>query len=93
MTVALSVVAGLVWGAAFGLLNAFITKKLISGGEKQLASLGLIRTLIDVFALAVVFLTRNLVPLRFEATLISAAVAMSLIGIIVAFRTAASMKQ
>ena len=93
MNTALSVVAGLVWGGIFAVINAFITKKMVSGGDRQISSMSLIRTLIDAFALAVVYFTRNLLPLRFEVTLISAAAAMSIVGIVVAFRTAASMKQ
>ncbi len=93
MNTALSVVAGLVWGGIFAVINALITKKMISGGDRQISSMSLIRTLIDAFALAVVYFTRNLLPLRFEVTLISAAAAMSIVGIVVAFRTAASMKQ
>ena len=93
MIVVFSVIAGLVWGGIFALINAFLTKKMVSGGEGQVSSLSLVRTLIDAFALAVVYFTRNLLPLRFEVTLISAAAAMSLIGIVVAFRTAASMRK
>ena len=93
MNTVLSVIAGLVWGGIFALIIAFLTKKMISGGDRKVSSLSLIRTLIDAFALAVVYFTRNLLPLRFEVTLISAAVAMSVIGIIVAFRTAASMRE
>ena len=93
MIVVFSVIAGLVWGGIFALINAFLTKKMVSGGEGQVSSLSLVRTLIDAFALAVIYFTRNLLPLRFEVTLISAAAAMSLIGIVVAFRTAASMRK
>ena len=93
MTTTLSVIAGLVWGAIFGLINAKITKKAVSGDDGRLASMSLTRTLIDAFALAVVYFTRNLLPLRFEVTLISAAAALSVIGIVVAFRTAAAMRK
>ena len=93
MIVVFSVIAGLVWGGIFALINAFLTKKMVSGGEGQVSSLSLVRTLIDAFALAVIYFTRSLLPLRFEVTLISAAAAMSLIGIVVAFRTAASMRK
>ena len=92
MIVVYSVLAGLVWGGLFGLINALIMKKAASGNERLLGAVSLVRTLIDAVALAVVYFTRNLLPLRFEITLISAAIAMSLIGIVSAFRTARSMK-
>ncbi len=93
MIVALSVLAGLAWGALFGLISAVITKKIASGDGKLIGALSMIRLLIDLAALAAVYFTRNLLPLRFEATLISAAVALSLVSIVAAFRTAASMKK
>ena len=92
MQIFLSVLVGLVWGGLFGLLNAVITKKLSSGDERQLSSMSLIRTLLDVAALAAVYFTRNLLPLRFEYTLIATAVALSLIGIVVAFQVSKSMR-
>ena len=93
MIVALSVLAGLAWGALFGLISAVITKKIASGDGKLIGALSMIRLLIDLAALAAVYFTRNLLQLRFEATLISAAVALSLVSIVAAFRTAASMKK
>ena len=92
MNSALSVIVGLVWGGLFGLLSAFITKKIASGDEKKIPSLALVRMLIDAFALAAVYFTRKLLPLRFEITLISAAIALSLVSIVAAYHTAAKMK-
>lgn len=93
MIIVLSVLAGLAWGALFGLINAAITKKIAAGDAGKIASLSMIRMLIDAAALAAVYFTRNLLPLRFEATLIAAAVSLSVIGIVAAFRTAAAMKK
>ena len=93
MIVVYSVLAGLAWGALFGLLSAFITKKIASGDERKIAALSMVRMLIDLAALAAVYFTRNLLPLRFEYTLIAAAVALSLVGIAAAFRTAAAIKK
>ena len=92
MNTALSVIVGLIWGGLFGLLSAFVTKKIASGDEKKISSLALLRMLIDAAALAAVYFTRNLLPLRFEITLISSAIALSLVSIVAAFRTAAGMK-
>ena len=88
-----SVAAGLVWGTLFGLIGARVTKKMASGSEREICSMSLVRTVMDVIALAAVYFTRNLLPLRFEVTLVSTAVALTLIGIVAAFRIAAQMKK
>ncbi len=93
MTIFLSVLAGLAWGALFGLVSALITKKIASGDGKLIGALSMIRLLVDLAALAAVYFTRELLPLRFEYTLIATAIALSLVGIVAAFRTAASMKK
>ena len=87
-----SVAAGLVWGTLFGLIGARVTKKMASGSEREISSMSLVRTVMDVIALAAVYFTRNLLPLRFEVTLVSTAVALTLIGIVAAFRIARSLK-
>ena len=88
-----SVAAGLVWGTLFGLIGARVTKKMASGSEREISSMSLVRTVMDVIALAAVYFTRNLLPLRFEVTLVSTAVSLTLIGIVAAFRIAAQMKK
>lgn len=93
MIIVYSLLAGLVWGVLIGLIGAVITKKMASGDQRKIASLSMIRMLIDVAALAAVYFTRDLLPLRFEYTLIAAAIALSLIGIVAAFRVAASLKK
>ena len=93
MNVLLSILAGLVWGGLFGLLGAAVTKKMASGDERKILSLSTVRLLLDAAALAAVYFARHLLPLRFEYTLIASAVALSLVGIVAAFRIAASMKK
>ena len=88
-----SVAAGLVWGTLFGLIGARVTKKMAKGSVREISSMSLVRTVMDVIALAAVYFTRNLLPLRFEVTLVSTAVALTLIGIVAAFRIAAQMKK
>ena len=92
MIVVWSILAGFAWGAIFGLAGAMITKKIASGDEKKIASLSMSRMMIDLAALAAIYFARNLLPLRFEVTLITAAITLSLFGIIAAFRIAASLK-
>lgn len=92
MQIVYSVLAGLVWGGAVGLVNLLVTKKVISSSPEKISAVSLLRTLIDVAALAAVYFTRRLLPLRFEATLIATAVTLSLVSILLSFRLAASMK-
>lgn len=93
MIIFLSILAGLVWGALFGLISAVITKKIASGDGRLVGALSGVRLLVDLAALAAVYFTRELLPLRFEYTLIATAIALSLVSIVAAFRTAASMKK
>ena len=92
MQIVYSVLAGLVWGGAVGFVNLPVTKKVISSSPEKISAVSLLRTLIDVAALAAVYFTRRLLPLRFEATLIATAVTLSLVSILLSFRLAASMK-
>lgn len=92
MQIALSILAGLLWGGAAGLVNLLITKKMLKGPAERLTAMGLLRAFIDVAALAAVYFTRKLLPLRFEITLIATAVTLSLVTILLSFRLVASMK-
>ena len=93
MIIVFSLLAGLAWGALFGLISALITKKTVAGDAHKLSALSVLRMLIDLFALAAVYFKRDLLPLRFEFTLIATAVSLSLFGIVAAFRIAASLKK
>ena len=93
MIIFLSILAGLAWGALFGLISAVVTKKIASGDGRLVGALSGVRLLVDLAALAAVYFTRELLPLRFEYTLIATAIALSLVSIVAAFRTAASMKK
>ena len=88
----LSILAGLLWGALAGLANTLVTKKMAGGSARLLGAMSMVRTLIDVAALAAVYFTRDLLPLRFEIVLIATAVSLSLFMIVASFRLSASMK-
>ena len=82
--------AGLVWGSLAALLNAFITKKALEkGNDKMMLASNFLRMLVDVAALGLVFLLRNVLPFRFEAALVGTAAALSLLMIVVAYKMAA----
>ena len=91
--VVFSVLAGLIWGGLVGLANMLVTRKMMRGGANMLTAMSLVRTFVDVAALAAVFFTRDLLPLRFEVVLITTAVVLSLVTIVVSFRLSASLKK
>lgn len=79
--------AGLVWGAAAALLNAFVSKKCIAKNSSgAMLAANAIRSVVDIGALAAVFLLRKLLPFSFEAALIGTAVALSMLTIVFAYR-------
>ncbi len=79
--------AGLVWGGAAALLNAFISKRCIAKNTSgALLGANTIRSIVDISALAVVFLLRKVLPFSFEAAIVGTAVAMSMLTIVFAYR-------
>ena len=83
-------VAGLIWGSLAALLNAFITKKALNkGSDKLMLASNALRMLVDVAALGMVFLLRKVLPFSFEAALVGAAAALSLLMIVFAYKMAA----
>ena len=82
--------AGLVWGSLAALLNAFITKKALDkGNDKLLLASNVLRMLVDVAALAVVFLLRNLSWMNFAAAIAATAAALSITTIVFTYKLAA----
>lgn len=79
--------AGLVWGALAALLNGYISKRAMQK-EKASAMMGanLVRTAVDVAALAAVLLLRNVLPFSFEAALVGTALSLSMLTIVIAFQ-------
>ena len=89
MSIALAVLAGLVWGALAAVVNYFIMKKSIEKNTNNaVISSSMLRTAIDVAALGAVFLARNVLPFDFTYALIACAVAMSIGTIVFTFRLA-----
>ena len=76
MTYVISVLVGLVWGFLAALLNAFVTKKCIAKqSTNAIMASNLVHMLVDVAALAVVFLLRNLSWMNFAAAIAATAAA------------------
>lgn len=90
MTYVISVLAGLVWGFLAALLNAFVTKKCIAKqSTNAIMAANLIHMLVDVAALAAVFLVRNVPWLNFAAAIVATAAALSITTIVFTFKLAA----
>lgn len=87
MTYVFGALAGLAWGALAAFINMLVSKKCMQKTNSY-AMLGAnaARMLVDLAALATVFLLRNVLPFRFEAAIIGTAVAMSILTIVFAFR-------
>lgn len=86
----ISALAGLVWGFLAALLNAFVTKKCIAKqSTNAIMASNLVHMLVDVAALAAVFLVRNLPWLNFAVAIVATAAALSITTIVFTFKLAA----
>lgn len=89
MSIVYAVLAGLAWGAAAAAVNGLITKKGLSKDSNNMVMVsGVLRTAVDIAALASIFLLRVYLPFDYTYSLIAAAVAMSIGTIIFTFRLA-----
>ena len=74
---ALGILAGLALGLIFGWCNMRITKRAVKknngNGLAAVAATNMLRSFMNVVALAIVFFTRKIVPLPFYATDMEAA--------------------
>ena len=79
--------AGLAWGALAAFVNYGINVAAVkknSNGSMMAASIA--RMAVDLVALGAVYLLRKRLPFSFEATIIGAAIALSLLTIVFAYR-------
>ena len=89
MGVILGVLAGLAWGALIAFLNSLITKNALKAeGGSALLTANLLRNVLDIAALAVIFLLRKVLPFSYTATLIAAAVSLSMLTILFMYKIA-----
>ena len=90
MTYVFGALAGLVWGFLAALLNAFVTKKaMVKKSTNAIMAANFIHMLVDVAALAVVFLLRNLSWMNFAAAIAATAAALSITTIVFTYKLAA----
>ena len=72
--------------------NTAVTRALSKKGEKGMMAASLLHLPVDLAAIGVPFLLRAVLPLRAELVMIAAAVALSIVTIISAFRMARGAK-
>lgn len=89
MLITLAILLGLVWGALAALLGGVVTRRALAKDSNAALMAGnLLRTVIDLSALGLVFLLRNLLPFDYTWMLIATAVALSVGTIVISFRIA-----
>jgi len=85
--------AGAVWGCAVGYLNSKLTVYFLKKNDaSKLLLSNILKTLVDIAALSVVFLLRNVLPFELAATLTATAVALSLVTLFTSLSLAKKMK-
>lgn len=89
MTYVISALAGLVWGFLAALLNAFVTKKcLAKKSTNAIMAANFVHMIVDVAALAAVFLLRNMPWLNFAVAIVATAAALSITTIVFTYKLA-----
>ena len=86
MTYVYGALAGLLWGA----LGAFVNLKINQAALKKNSNTALLaaniaRLGVDLVVLGTVYLLRKVLPVSFEATIIAAAIVLSLLNIVFSF--------
>lgn len=95
--IALSIVVGAVLGVIAGYINMCITRAAVkrNGGDglAAVAATNFARMVVNFAVLALIFFTRNSVPLNFYATLLSCALVLSAANPLFVMRLTKQMKQ
>lgn len=74
---------GFVFGALVSFANAQITRHSVrKNSANAIMAASILRMLVNIAALAVVYFTRNLLPLPFYGTIVGTAAGLSLVGIL-----------
>ncbi len=87
MSFLIGALVGSVWGFLAALLNSRLMKNAVKKNTtKAVMGSNVLRTFIDIVALGVVFLLRNILPFSFVACIVGTAGAMSITSIVFTFR-------
>ena len=89
MKIALAVLCGLVWGLLAALLGGLILRRAIAKNTNgALMAANLLRTVVDLAALGLIYLARDVLPFDWRWMMIATAVALSIGLIAISFRIA-----
>ena len=81
-----AVLFGVVWGAAAAFANSRIAGKALEKKDiKAAKNARRVQTLVDIAALVVLVLLRNILPFPYEISLVSAIIALSVLTIVFLF--------
>ena len=87
MNYVIGALVGAVWGALVAYLNSRISRNAIrKNSTKAVLTANALRMVIDVAALGIVFLLRNILPFSFEAMIMGTAASLGLLTVYFAFR-------
>jgi len=82
----LAIVFGIVWGAAAAFINSLIAKKALEKQDMKAAkNARRVQMLVDIVALGLLVLLREILPFSFEYALISAIISLSLLTTVFLF--------
>ncbi len=86
MNIVLGVLAGLVWGSLAAFVNLKINQAALKkNSEGSVLAATVARMGVDLVTLGAVFLLRKKLPFSFEATIIAAAMALSLLNVALSY--------
>lgn len=89
MNIFLAILCGLVWGLLAALLGGLILRRaLVKNTNSAVMAGNFLRTLVDLAALGLVFLARNILPFDYTWMMIATAVSLSIGLIVISFRLA-----
>jgi len=87
MALMFSILGGLIWGISAALLGGALSKTALSSDSASgVMAASFSRTAVDIAALAAVYLLRGVIPMRWEAAMISAATGLTVVGFYLAWR-------
>lgn len=82
----LAIVFGIVWGAAAAFINSLIAKKALEKQDMKAAkNARRVQMLVDIAALGLLVLMREILPFSFEYALISAIISLSVLTTVFLF--------
>ena len=86
MNIVFAVLFGIVWGAAAAFVNSRIARKALEKKDiKAAKNARRVQMLVDIAALVVLVLLRNILPFPYEISLVSAIISLSVLTIVFLF--------